>query len=128
VASSSTTLHESPDKLAPMTQDLHRAIVSLQEELEAVDWYQQRADACQDAALRDILLHNMREEIEHASMVLEWIRRHQADFDRHLRTYLFTDGPVTELEAEETAPTPAPADTAAPAQTQRLTVGTMKEE
>jgi ferritin-like protein len=128
VASSSNTLHEAPDKLSSMTQDLHRAIVSLQEELEAVDWYQQRADACEDAALRNVLLHNMREEIEHASMILEWIRRHHPDFNRHLRTYLFTDGPITEIEAEDTAPTPAPADTAAPAQTQRLTVGTMKEE
>jgi ferritin-like protein len=128
VASSSNTLHEAPDKLSSMTQDLHRAIVSLQEELEAVDWYQQRADACEDAALRNVLLHNMREEIEHASMILEWIRRHHPDFNRHLRTYLFTDGPITEIEAEDTAPTSAPADTAAPAQTQRLTVGTMKEE
>lgn len=128
MASSSNTLHEAPDKLSSMTQDLHRAIVSLQEELEAVDWYQQRADACEDAALRNVLLHNMREEIEHASMVLEWIRRHHPDFNRHLRTYLFTDGPITEIEAEDTAPTPAPADTAAPAQTPRLTVGTMKEE
>lgn len=127
MASSSTTYHESLDHLSSRTMDFHRAIVSLEEELEAVDWYQQRAEACEDAALRDILLHNMREEIEHASMVLEWLRRHHPDFDRHLRTYLFTDGPITEIEAEETAPAPAEADVAS-LQTQRLTVGAMKEE
>ena len=64
------------------TQDMHRALVSLQEELEAVDWYQQRADACEDAELKAILLHNMREEIEHASMVLEWLRRNHPDFEK----------------------------------------------
>lgn len=128
MAPSSTSLHESADKLTPLTHDLHRAIVSLQEELEAVDWYQQRADACEDTALRDILLHNMREEIEHASMVLEWIRRRHADFDHHLRAYLFTDGPIPTIEAEDTASASVSTDSAAPVPTQRLTVGTMKEE
>ena len=88
----STTFHESEERLTPATRDMHRAIVSLMEELEAVDWYQQRMDATQDDELRAILRHNRDEEQEHAAMVLEWIRRRSPDVDRHLRTYLFTDG------------------------------------
>jgi ferritin-like protein len=91
-------LHESADKLSPQTQDLHRAIVSLMEELEAIDWYGQRVDATGDADLRAILAHNRDEEQEHAAMVLEWIRRHDPGFDRHLRTYLFTPGSITKRE------------------------------
>ena len=70
------------------------------EELEAADWYQQRADDCEDPALKEILLHNMREEIEHASMVIEWLRRNSSDWEKNLRTYLFTDAPITEVEDE----------------------------
>jgi ferritin-like protein len=70
---------------------MHRAIVSLMEELEAVDWYNQRADACSDPELKAILAHNRDEEKEHASMVLEWIRRRDPRFDKELRDYLFTD-------------------------------------
>src|SRR5207244_7066116 len=92
-------LHESADDLTPQTRDLHRAIVSLMEELEAIDWYQQRVEATSDEGLRAILAHNRDEEKEHASMVLEWIRRHDPVFDEHLRTYLFSSGPVTEREA-----------------------------
>ncbi len=103
MAASSDTYHEPLEKLSSTTQDMHRALVSLQEELEAVDWYQQRADACEDAELKAILLHNMREEIEHASMVLEWLRRNHPDFQRHLRTYLFQEKPILEIEAEDTA-------------------------
>src|SRR5262249_14993827 len=66
--------------------------------LEAVDWYRQRADDTEDAALRDILLHNMREEMEHASIVLELIRRHNSDCAGHLKTYLFTETPITGIE------------------------------
>lgn len=95
---SSETLHAPRDRLQPRTITMHQAIVSLMEELEAADWYQQRADDCDDPALKDILLHNMREEIEHAAMVLEWLRRNHEDFDRQLRTYLFSDGPVTDVE------------------------------
>jgi uncharacterized protein len=94
----STTFHEAEERLAPATRDLHRAIVSLMEELEAVDWYQQRMDATQDAELRDILRHNRDEEKEHAAMVLEWIRRHDAAFDARLRTYLFTEGSIVGRE------------------------------
>jgi uncharacterized protein len=123
MAGSSDTYHEPLDKLSPATQDMHRALVSLQEELEAVDWYQQRADACGDAELKAILLHNMREEIEHASMVLEWLRRRHPDFQTHLRTYLFQEKPILEIEAVDmgrTTPT-----TGSP-QRMGLTVGTMK--
>jgi uncharacterized protein len=91
-------LHESPDDLTPQTRDLHRAIVSLMEELEAIDWYQQRVEAASDEALKTILAHNRDEEKEHASMVLEWIRRHDPAFDEHLKKYLFTTLPITERE------------------------------
>ena len=97
----STTFHESEEHLNPATRDLHRAIVSLMEELEAVDWYQQRMDATQDDALREILRHNRDEEKEHAAMVLEWIRRHDPAFDAKLREYLFSEGSIVGREAAE---------------------------
>ena len=102
-------LHESADDLTPQTRDLHRAIVSLMEELEAIDWYQQRVEATSDNVLRTILAHNRDEEKEHASMVLEWIRRHDPAFDEHLKKYLFTTLPITERESPKTdgAPTEA---------------------
>lgn len=95
----STTFHESEEHLRPATQDMHRAIVSLMEELEAVDWYQQRMDATHSAELREVLGHNRDEEKEHAAMVLEWIRRHDPAFDAKLREYLFTDGSIVGREA-----------------------------
>ena len=101
MAPASTTLHEPADQLKSETVNLHRAIVSLIEELEAIDWYQQRAEACTDAQLRGILKHNMEEEVEHATMTLEWIRRKLPKFDETLRTYLFTSGEITEIEAAE---------------------------
>jgi len=91
-------LHAPRERLSKQTIALHQAIVSLMEELEAVDWYRQRADDCEDQALKEILLHNMREEIEHAAMILEWLRRNSTDFDHQLRTYLFREGAITELE------------------------------
>ena len=93
-------LHEPADALRPETMDLHRAIVSLMEELEAVDWYNQRVDAASDEALAKVLAHNRDEEKEHAAMTLEWIRRHDPKFDEHLRTYLFTEGDILEIEEE----------------------------
>jgi ferritin-like protein len=96
----STTFHEAEAHLAPATRDMHRAIVSLMEELEAVDWYQQRMDATESAELRDILRHNRDEEKEHAAMVLEWIRRHDSTFDTKLREYLFTEGSIVGREAQ----------------------------
>jgi len=83
--------HEPINELSPETRDMHRAIVSLMEELEAVDWYNQRVDACRDEELKAILAHNRDEEKEHASMVLEWIRRHDPAFSGELKEYLFTD-------------------------------------
>jgi hypothetical protein len=91
---SSVGYHEPTEELSEKTRDMHRAIVSLMEELEAVDWYNQRADACSDPELRAILEHNRDEEKEHAAMVLEWIRRHDAAFEKELRDYMFTDTPI----------------------------------
>ncbi len=83
--------HEPIDELSDETRDMHRAITSLMEELEAVDWYNQRMDACKDAELKAILKHNRDEEKEHAAMVLEWIRRRDPKFNDELKDYLFTD-------------------------------------
>jgi len=95
----SAGLHEPEDRLTPGTIDRHRAIVSIQEELEAVDWYDQRVLAATEAELATVLAHNRDEEKEHAAMTLEWLRRHDPVLDRHLRTYLFTTAPITEIEA-----------------------------
>jgi ferritin-like protein len=95
----SATLHEPADQLHPATIDRHRAIASIQEELEAVDWYDQRVDATNDAELAAVLAHNRDEEKEHAAMTLEWLRRRDAAFDEMLRTYLFTEGPIVHIEA-----------------------------
>ena len=100
---SSESLHAPRERLSKETLSLHHAIVSLMEELDAVDWYRQRADDAEDEALREILLHNMREEMEHASMVLEWIRRHNSDFAGHLKTYLFSEGDILAVEEQQTA-------------------------
>ena len=91
-------LHEDPVALGAAVIDRHRAIRSIMEELEAVDWYDQRASATSDESLAAVLRHNRDEEKEHAAMTLEWLRRHDPELDRHLRTYLFTDGPITEIE------------------------------
>jgi len=82
--------HEPVAELSDATRDMHRAIISLMEELEAVDWYNQRVDACQDQELKAILAHNRDEEKEHAAMVLEWIRRKDDRFSKELKDYLFT--------------------------------------
>jgi uncharacterized protein len=103
MAASSATLHESLNDLQPATIDRHRATVSLMEELEAVDWYDQRVDAAKDEELRAILAHNRDEEMEHAAMVLEWLRRHNPKLDEHLRTYLFSEGSILGLEEKMTA-------------------------
>ena len=102
MGASSAGFHEAADELSAATKDMHRAIVSLMEELEAVDWYQQRVDAAGDDELRAILAHNRDEEIEHAAMVLEWIRRRNAKFDEELGTYLNTTGSVLEVEGVAT--------------------------
>ena len=98
MAGSSGSLHENEQSLKPETIDRHRAIVSIMEELEAIDWYDQRVDAATDAELKGLLAHNRDEEKEHASMVLEWLRRRDPKLDEHLRTYLFTEGSLLEIE------------------------------
>ena len=95
----SETLHEDAAKIGPAVIDRHRAVVSLMEELEAIDWYDQRVAATDDPTLKAILAHNRDEEKEHASMVLEWLRRHDATLSDHLKTYLFTTGEITGIEA-----------------------------
>lgn len=91
--------HEPYEHLPQAVRDMHRALISLIEELEAVDWYYQRAAVTTDDALKSVLLHNAHEEIEHASMVLEWIRRNDPAFDQTLRKFLFREGSITEIEA-----------------------------
>ena len=100
---SSESLHAPRERLSERTLNLHFATVSLMEELDAIDWYRQRADDTEDDALKQLLLHNMREEMEHASMLLEWIRRRDSDFERFLKTYLFTEGSILQEEKEATA-------------------------
>ena len=97
---SSEQLHEARDVLPSDVVDRHRAIVSIMEELEAVDWYDQRVAAATDAELADVLAHNRDEEKEHAAMTLEWLRRADPVLDRHLRTYLFTEGSIRSIEQE----------------------------
>ncbi|MDO8378437.1 MAG: ferritin [Pseudomonadota bacterium] len=97
---SSEGLHVPREKLSKKTLNMHYAITSLIEELEAVDWYRQRADDCDDAELKAILLHNAHEEIEHASMALEWIRRNDEQFAEQLKEFLFSKGSITGHEEE----------------------------
>jgi len=97
---SSENLHEDPERLGPEVIDRHRAITSIMEELEAVDWYDQRVAATDDPELAEILAHNRDEEKEHAMMVLEWLRRKDPVLDRHMRTYLFTEGSILAIEDE----------------------------
>lgn len=122
-------LHEDKKNLGKKTRDMHRALVSLQEELEAIDWYGQRVDACGDAQLRGILAHNMGEEMEHAAMLIEWLRRNDSAFELHLRTYLFTELPITAIEEqaeaeEETDTVKEPMHTGV---SRTRTIGSLKE-
>jgi uncharacterized protein len=87
--------HESADVLRPETRDVHRALATLCEELEAIDWYQQRLDVTEDDELRALFEHNREEELEHAAMALEWLRRRLPDLDQQLAAYLFKEGPIT---------------------------------
>lgn len=92
------------EELSARVKDHHRAIASIMEEFEAVDWYDQRVEATTDAELAAILAHNRDEEKEHAAMTLEWLRRRDPKLDEMLRTYLFTEGSI--LEVEESAEGP----------------------
>ena len=118
---SATELHEAAAAHKPATIDGHRAYRSLMEELEAIDWYAQRIDAATDPQLKEILRHNRDEEKEHASMVLEWLRRQDPVLDGFLRTYLFTEGPLGEIE-ERAEEGPESADPA-----QGLGIGSLRE-
>lgn len=93
------TLHEEREVLGPEILDRHRAISTIMEELEAIDWYDQRIKASSDPELAAVLAHNRNEEKEHASMLLEWLRRHDAELDTHLRNFLFSKGPIREVMA-----------------------------
>jgi ferritin-like protein len=100
---SSESLHEPAEQLSDETKNLHRALVSLREELEAVDWYQQRAEACTDDDLKAVLTHNKNEEIEHAMMTLEWLRRRHPVFASNIGTYIGSSGAITEVEKQSVA-------------------------
>lgn len=93
--------HEPAGEISQKTRDYTRALKTLIEEIEAVDWYQQRVDVSKDAHLKKIMEHNRDEEMEHACMALEWLRRNMPGWDEQLRTYLFTEGDISELEEEE---------------------------
>ena len=116
-------LHEPAELLDEATIDQHRAYTSLIEELEAVDWYDQRVNATNDASLAEILAHNRDEEKEHASMTLEWLRRRDPALDTNLRTYLFTTEPILEVEKDAEA-CDAGSPVRAPAQS--LGIGSLK--
>lgn len=112
---SSEGYHEPIELISERTRNLHRAIVTLIEELEAVDWYQQRADACSDENLRAVLIHNRNEEIEHAMMALEWLRRNDSVFAENIATYLNSTGSITASEehhrkGSSSGPTPESVD------------------
>lgn len=94
--------HEKWDELSEKAKDIHRALESLKEEIEAVDWYHQRVEVAHDGELRAVLAHNRDEEIEHAAMTLEWLRRNVDAWDGELREYLFTDQPIADAEADAT--------------------------
>ena len=120
----SFTLHEPAGKLTDRTVDIHRAIVSLMEELEAIDWYNQRAEACTDSELQAVLEHNRDEEIEHACMTLEWLRRNVSKFDEALKLFLFATGDITTIEERIKSEGEAPAKPKR--EYPRVTIGAMK--
>src|SRR5581483_4888149 len=124
-------LHEAAELLDEATVDHHRAVTSLVEELEAVDWYDQRVKATTDSSLAAVLAHNRDEEKEHACMTLEWLRRRDPVLDAHLRTYLFTDGSIVaeEAAAEGDAPAPDEVDGASTSTSDgSLQIGSLREE
>jgi hypothetical protein len=137
---SSEKLHAPRERLTTATLSHHHAIVSVMEEMDAIDWYRQRAEDTEDAPLREILLHNMREEVEHACMILEWLRRNDPEWSKQMDTYLYTDVPITEVEQIEEhgragEPARSPTGSQAPEPSPRIparsagrfTVGSLKE-
>jgi uncharacterized protein len=103
----SDTTQEPAQSLSGETREMHRALISLMEELQAIDSYQQRADGCGDPQLKAVFLHNKNEEIEHATMLMEWVRRHNGHFGEMMTTYLFSEKPITEIEKGTAAGGPA---------------------
>jgi len=93
--------HEPPEDLTPESRDYRRALNTLEEEIQAIDWYQQRSDSTSNEQLKQIIEHNKLEEMEHAAMALEWLRRNMPGWDEKLRTYLFTEDNITELEEDD---------------------------
>jgi hypothetical protein len=133
----STELHERRAALRAETLDDKRAIDSMKEELEAIDWYRQRAEAAADPALRAVLEHHRDEEVEHFVMLLEWLRRRDPVVARHLATYLGSQGEITAIERGDNVDTPAAttpsrervaAPAAAPLRDRRVTIGSLKEK
>lgn len=121
MADSSMGLHEDRDDLRPQTLERHRGLVSLMEELEAIDWYQQRIDATGDPVLREVLTHNRDEEAEHAAMTLEWLRRDDPALDVQLRAYLFSEGSIVAVEEQAES-----ADDGDPASDGSLGIGSLR--
>jgi uncharacterized protein len=123
-AMSSESLHEPIELLSEDTKNQHRAIVSLMEELEAVDWYQQRAEACTDPELKAVLIHNKNEEVEHAMMTLEWLRRKAPVFAENISTYIGSTGPIVGVEQGATGG--GGGSTEAPTSSVSLGIGSLK--
>ena len=107
------------DALDEKTREISRAITSLREELEAIDWYNQRVATSKDKDLKEIMAHNRDEEIEHACLALEWLRRNMPAFDTELKTYLFTTGSLLAVETGGQAGSGSGS---------RLTIGDMKDK
>jgi ferritin-like protein len=126
LAMSSESYHEPIELLSEDTKNTHRAIVSLKEELEAIDWYQQRAEACSNDELRAVLLHNKNEEIEHAMMTLEWLRRNNSNFSQHIDTYIKSSGPITEVEKNATGGGSEKSASASTGSSPSLGIGSLK--
>jgi ferritin-like protein len=125
MAEDSGMFHELAEQLKPKTRDMHRAVVSVVEELQAIDWYAQRVDATGDADLRAILEHNANEEKEHAVMLLEWIRRQDPVFETQLRAHLFRPGPI--VSAEEQAEATGRNGNGAASPSRRGSIGSLRE-
>lgn len=124
----SSQYHEPPEELAAKTRDLTRILVSLKEEMEAIDWYNQRIELSTDPQAAKILKHNQEEEMEHACMALEYLRRNMDGWDEALRTYLFTEGDITELEEEAMGRKRASGGADGSAGTGSLGIGNLKGE
>ena len=123
----SESYHEAPEHLSEATKNMHCALVSLREELEAVDWYAQRAEGCSDDELRAVLIHNKNEEIEHAMMVLEWIRRHDPTFDANIATYVNSRGPIVQIEAGQAGSAKSSGGKASSSASPSLGIGSLRE-